>query len=157
LWVLGVGGAAVAAFFAFRTPEPALTGLTLVESVCGAPAERMQLFGRHVADPLSVTFRDQPDMEGERSYSRAELRDEVARLVAAWPSCAFSLEDWRIGEQADGGEWLEGVLVYSASQPGDLHGQRRSLRALFRVRAGVQQLEQLIVGPRERRLPEARP
>jgi hypothetical protein len=156
-WALGVCGAAVAAFFAFRTPEPALTGLTLVESICGAASERMQLFERHVADPLAVSLRDVPDLGGELSYSRAELRDEVARLVAAWPSCAFSLDDWRIREQADGGEWLEGVLVYSESQPGDLHGERRSLRALFRTRSGVQQLERLILGARERRLPEARP
>ena len=49
------------------------------------------------------------------------------------------------------------MLEYSDSQPSDLHGRRRSLRALFREVGGEQRLERLVLGPVERRLPEARP
>jgi hypothetical protein len=156
-WVLAVGGAAVGSFFLFRTPEPARSGLTLLESACGAPADRAALVERHVAESLVLDLADVPDVDAERRYSRSELLEQLMRLDELWPGCAVRLDDWRLRPQADGAEWLEGVLVYSESQPGDLHGNRRRLRALFRTRGGVPQLERLILGPVERRLPEARP
>jgi hypothetical protein len=156
-WALCVGGVAVGSFFLFRTPEPARTGLALLDSVCGAPAERSAVVERHVADPLVFDLSDVRDTDAERSYSRVELLGELTRLDESWPSCSLRLDDWRLRADADGAEWLEGVLVYSESQPGDLHGNRRSLRARFRTREGVPRLERLILGRVERRLPEARP
>jgi hypothetical protein len=155
LWVLGVGGLAVAAYFFFRTPEPARTGLDLIALMCERSPDRAQAVARHVADPLELMAPD--DGGGERTLSHADIQAELGRLDLYFPGCSFSLSDWSIRPGARGTAWLEGALEYSESQPSDLHGQRRPLRALFRETAGEQRLERVVLGPVERRLPEARP
>lgn len=158
LWALGIAVAAVAAFFLFRTPEPARTGLELVRVVCGSAEERRELFERHVLDPLEVRALEPSEaLEAEREYSREELSRELAALNAVWPSCSFSLNDWKVRPHTRGAEWLEGTLEYSASEVTDLHRQRREVRALFRDVDGQPRLERLVLGELERSLPEARP
>jgi hypothetical protein len=156
-WAIAVLGAALAAYVLFRTPEPARTGLELVAAVCGSRQERAQSVERHVAVPLAVSIPDISETGGERNYSPEELLLELEQLNGAWPRCELSLHDWTIRPAANGSAWLEGSLEYSDSQPSDLHGQRRSVRALFRGADDVPRLERLLVGPIERREPEARP
>jgi hypothetical protein len=156
-WAVGVGAAAVAAFFVFRTPEPARTGLFLLELLCERSPERAAAVARHLADPLELTFPPDEALEAERQLSHADVAAELDRLARFVPRCSFSLDDWSISDGARGSAWLEGMLEYSESQPSDLHGQRRPLRALFREVGGEQRLERVLLGPVERRLPEARP
>ena len=156
-WTIGVFGAALGSFMLFRTPEPARTGLELVAVACGSRAERAQWVGRHMAAPLAVNIAELSDTGGEQSYSPEGILLELEQLNAAWPQCAFSLHDWAIQPAANGSAWLEGSLEYSESQPSDLHGRRRAVRALFRDVADTPRLERLRVGPVERREPEARP
>jgi hypothetical protein len=156
-WAVGVSAAAVAAYFVFRTPEPARTGLDLIDLVCSASPARAEAVAEHVAEPLELSFPEDEVSEPERKLSRQDVAEELARLDAFAPGCSFSLDDWSIRAGTPPSAWLEGVLTYSHSQPGDLHGQRRSLRARFRERNGVEQLERVVLGPVERRLPEARP
>jgi len=156
-WAVGISAAAVAAFFIFRTPEPARTGLMLLDLVCERSPERADAVARHVADPLELTFPPDEVMEAERQLSRNDVAAELERLDRFFPRCSFSLDDWTIRDSTAGAAWLEGVLEYSESQPGDLHGRRRAFRALFRELGGEQRLERVLLGPVERRLPEARP
>lgn len=157
-WAAGIVIAAVAAFFLFRTPEPARTGLTLVAAVCGDPAERRALIERHVARALDVRAADAiTGSDGQRELSHSDLERELAKLDAMWPACTFSLKDWVIRPHTSAANWLEGSLEYSASEATDLHAQRRPLRALFREVGGEQRLERLLLGEPERHLPEARP
>jgi len=154
VWVTCIGVAALAAYFIFRTPEPARTGLELIALVCERSPERAEALVRHVADPLQLLV---PEEGAERTLSQSDLGDELARLDAFFPGCSFNLVEWSIRPGARGAAWLEGELWYSDSQPSDLHGQRRPLRALFREEGGQQRLERVVLGPVERRLPEARP
>jgi hypothetical protein len=156
-WAVGIGAAAVAAFFVFRTPEPARTGLLLVDLLCERSPERAAAVARHLAEPLELTVPRDEALEAERELSHADVAAELDRLARFFPRCSFRLDDWSIRDAAAGSAWLEGVLEYSESQPGDLHGQRRPLRALFREVGGEQRLERVLLGPVERRLPEARP
>lgn len=156
-WAVGIAGAATLAYFAFRTPEPARTALLLLDLVCERSPERADAFARHVADPLELRLPEDEVAEAERQLSRDELAAEVERLDRHFPRCSFSLDDWEIRDGAAGSVWVEGVLEYSQSQPMDLHGTRRPLRALFREVGGEQRLERVLLGPVERRLPEARP
>jgi hypothetical protein len=156
-WAVGVSAAAVAAFFIFRTPEPARTGLMLVELICERSPERAAAVARHLAEPIELTFPPDDTLEAERQLSHADVAAELGRLDRTLPRCSFSLDDWTIRDAASGSAWLEGVLEYSESQPFDLHGQRRPLRALFREVGGEQRLERVLLGPVERRVPEARP
>ncbi|HTV22594.1 MAG TPA: hypothetical protein VMG12_28090 [Polyangiaceae bacterium] len=156
-WAAGICAAAVAAFFVFRTPEPARTGLWLIDLVCERSPERAAAIAQHVADPLELTLPPDDVMESERQLSRADVTTELARLDLFLPRCSFGLDDWSIRDGSGGSAWLEGVLEYSDSQPGDLHGRRRPMRALFREVGGEQRLERVWLGPIERRLPEARP
>ena len=155
LWALGITGAAVAAYFVFRTPEPARTGLALLDLVCSRSAARAEAVQRHVAEPLELALPAGED-DGPRTLSHAELMGRLAELDALAPGCVFELEEWTI-RGGSGAVWHEGMLVYSDSQPSDLHGRRRPLRAFFREDGGTWQLERAVLGPRERRLPEARP
>lgn len=157
VWAAGISAAAVAAFFIFRTPEPARTGLLLVDLVCERSPERAAAVARHLAEPVELTFPPDETLEAERQLSHADVARELDRLDRTHPRCSFSLEDWTLRDAASGAAWLEGVLEYSESQPFDLHGQRRPLRALFREVGGEQRLERVLIGPVERRLPEARP
>jgi hypothetical protein len=156
-WAVGISAAAVAAFFVFRTPEPARTALFLLDLLCERSPERNAAVARHLAEPLELTFPPDEVMEAERQLSHAEVATELDRLARSFPRCSFSLDDWSISDAAGSSAWLEGVLEYSESQPSDLHGQRRPLRALFREVGGEQRLERVLLGPVERRLPEARP
>lgn len=156
-WAAGIAAAAVAAFFAFRTPEPARTALLLLDLVCERSPERAAAIAAHVADPLDLELPDDEVMEAERELSHGDLARELDRFDRFFPRCSFSLEDWEIRNGAAGSAWVEGVLEYSESQPSDLHGKRRLLRALFREVGGEQRLERVLLGPIERRLPEARP
>jgi hypothetical protein len=156
-WGLGVAGAAVAAFFIFRTPEPARTGLELVALVCSRSPERAQALERHVREPLQLLVPPEDALEGDAALSHAALAAELTRLDVFFPGCSFSLDQWEIRAGSPGTAWLEGTLEYSDSQPSDLHGQRRALRALFRDDHGLQRLERLVLGRVERHLPEARP
>jgi hypothetical protein len=157
LWAVVIGGAAAAAFFIFRTPEPARTGLDLIALVCSRTPERAAAVQHHVAEPLELMFPPGDALEPEHTYTHAELAGELEQLDAYSPGCSYTLEDWAIREAQPGAAWLEGTLEFSDSQPSDLHGQRRPLRALFREVGGEQRLERVILGPIERRLPEARP
>lgn len=158
VWALGIAAAAVAAFYLFRTPEPARTGLELVRAVCGSLEERRDVLERHVMEPLDVRALEPTELlEAEREYSREELSGELATLNAAWPSCTFSLRDWSLRPHTAGAQWLDGTLEYSASEATDLHRQRREVRALFRDVDGQPRLERVILGELERNLPEARP
>jgi hypothetical protein len=157
LWAVGVAGAATAAFFIFRTPEPARTGLDLVALTCSRSPERIASLERHVADPLELVLPPEDALESNREMSHAALAAELTRLDMFFPGCSFSLEDWTIRPAAAGKAWLEGILTYSDSQPSDLHGQRRILRARFGEAAGVWRVERLVLGRVERSLPEARP
>jgi hypothetical protein len=156
-WAVGIGAAAVAAFFVFRTPEPARTALLLLDLLCERSPERSAAVARHLAEPLELTVPPDDALEAERQLSHADVATELDRLARFFPRCSFSLDDWSIRDAAGGSAWLEGVLEYSESQPGDLHGQQRPLRALFREVGGEQRLERVLLGPVERRLPEARP
>jgi len=156
-WAVAIAAAALGTWFFVRTPEPARTGLELIAQVCARPATRLQALERHVADPLEVSGAPGGEPEGERSLSHAELAERLDELAALAPGCAFELEDWALRPAARGSVWLEGDLVYSDSQPSDLHARRRPLRALFREAGGVQRLERVVLGPFERHLPEARP
>jgi hypothetical protein len=156
-WAAGVAVAAVAAFFIFRTPEPARTGLDLVALVCTRSAERAAALERHVAEPLELVVPPEDALDEDRAMSRAALANELTRLDVFHPGCSFSLEDWAIRPGSPGTAWLEGTLEYSDSQPSDLHGQRRPLRALFRDAGEVWRLERVVLGRVERTLPEARP
>jgi hypothetical protein len=156
-WALGISAAAVAAFFIFRTPEPARTGLLLVDLVCERSPERAAAVAQHLAESLELALPPDDALEPERQLSHADVEAELDRLDTLFPRCSFSLDDWTIREAAGGSAWLEGVLEYSESQPSDLHGRRRPLRALFREVGGEQRLERVLLGPVERRLPEARP
>lgn len=156
-WAIGVLGAAVAAYFIFRTPEPARTGLDLIDLVCSRSPERAEALAKHVAEPLELIFPEGEVTEAERQLSRRDVSAELARLDAFAPGCSFSLDEWSIRAGAPATSWIEGVLTYSHSQPGDLHGQRRPLRARFREAGGLQRLDRVVLGPVERRLPEARP
>jgi hypothetical protein len=156
-WAIGVSGAAIAAFFLFRTPEPARTGLELCALVCSRTPERAAALERHVAEPLELVVPPEDALEGDRELSRTALAAELTRLDVFFPGCSFRLEDWTTRAGAPGTAWLEGTLEYSDSEPSDLHRQRRSLRALFREAGGVQRLERVVLGRVERNLPEARP
>ena len=177
-WALGIAAAAIGAWFFFRTPEPARTGLELIARVCAGRAARLEALERHVADPLELSAAPGGEPEGEHTLSHAELEARLDERAALAPGCEFELEDWSIRPGPRGSAWLEGDLVYSDSQPSDLHARRRPLRALFRevsagARAGedgargtsqpetsgekVQRLERVVLGPFERHLPEARP
>jgi hypothetical protein len=156
-WGVGVAVAAVAAFFIFRTPEPARTGLDLVALVCSRSPERAKAVEQHVAEPLQLIVPSEDALPVEGELSRASLVAELARLDAFVQGCSFSLEDWTIRPGSAGNAWLEGTLEYSNSQPSDLHGQRRPLRASFAEVAGVWRLERLVLGRAEKALPEARP
>jgi hypothetical protein len=158
LWAAGITLAAVGAFFAFRTPEPARTALDLAAVVCGGDvAEREELLARHVAGELVVRITDQEGEAEEHTYSQPQLAEQLLRLDATRPGCSFTLEDWRVRPRVGGTEWLEGTLAYSESQPGDLHAERRPFRALFGDVARQPRLISLLLGPVERRQPEARP
>jgi hypothetical protein len=156
IWATCIGVAALAAYFIFRTPEPARTGLELVARVCERSPARAEAVALHVADPFELVVPED-DAGTERTLSHADLAAELARLDAFFPGCAFSLVEWSIRPGARGTAWLEGSLEYSDSQPSDLHGQRRPLRMLFREERGKQRLVRAVLGPVERRLPEARP
>jgi hypothetical protein len=155
LWGLGIGAAATAAYFFFRTPEPARTGLELIALVCERSPERAQAVARFVADPLALVLPEE-EAGGERTLSHTDIGAELERLDTFSRGCAFSLQDWSL-RSGSGGTWLEGTLEYSDSQPSDLHGQRRPLRALFRANGEGHRLSRVVLGPLERRLPEARP
>jgi hypothetical protein len=155
LWGLGIGAAATLAYFVFRTPEPARTGLDLVALLCDRSPERAQAVARSVADPLSLVLPEE-EADGERTLSHTDIGAELERLDTFFGGCAFSLQDWSL-RSGSGGTWLEGTLEYSDSQPSDLHGQRRPLRALFRGDEAGYRLSRVVLGPLERRLPEARP
>ena len=155
-WVVGIVAATVGAWFFFRTPEPARTGLELLARVCERSAARTEAIERHVAESLELSVEG-GELEGEQSLSRAQIGKRLDELATFAPGCAFELEDWAIRGGGPGRSWLEGDLVYSDSQPSDLHARRRPLRALFREVNGVERLERVVLGPFERHVPEARP
>ena len=93
----------------------------------------------------------------ELRYSRFELLEQLGQLEAARPRCQLRLTDYDMGSDGQGNEWLTGQLEFSDSQAGDLHAERRSVRAQFRRSGDRRRLAQLRLGAPERRLPEARP
>lgn len=157
-WAVGIAATATLVYFASHTPEPARTGLDLVAAVCeGDGRERAELIEAHVVATLEVWSSDGVGDEQARTLERRQLVAELLAFNAARPHCACSLEDWRTRPEDNGSQWLEGTLEYSDSQASDLHVQRRPLRALFRDVASQPRLERLVLGPIERRQPEARP
>jgi hypothetical protein len=160
--VAGWSGVAVAILIGallFRTGEPARTALELVAAVCSerSPREREREIAQHVAESLSIDVEDAEAGWLSLSYSRVELLEQLAQLDATRPRCQLRLDDWSTGSGPDGAEWLTGQLEFSDSQAGDLHAERRSLRAQFRRVGDERRLERIRLGAPERRLPEARP
>jgi hypothetical protein len=143
----------------FRTPEPARTGLALLTLLCSErrPSERQRQLERGVASELEFELEADSGEVQVRSYTERELPDLLAEFNALRPRCEVSLRDWRVRDGAAGHSTLEGELEYSESQVGDLHAERRTLRAQFRSERGGVRLERIRLGPVERRLPEARP
>ena len=143
----------------FRTPEPARTGLALLALVCNErrPNERQRQLEHGVANELEVEIEEDTGEVETRSYTQRELPEVLVEFNALRPRCEVSLRDWRVRERAVGHAVLEGELEYSESQVGDLHADRRAVRAQFRVEQGAVRLERIRLGPVERRLPEARP
>lgn len=143
----------------FRTPEPARTGLALLALVCSErrPNERQRLLEQGVAAELEVEVEEDTGEVEAHGYTQRELPDVLEEFSALHPRCEISLRDWRVRDGAAGHPALEGELEYSESQVGDLHADRRPLRAQFRVEAGSVRLERIRLGPIEHRLPEARP
>jgi hypothetical protein len=142
-----------------RTPEPARTALSLASSLCGerSPREREHEIAEHVAEYLLVDIEDTEAGWLSLRYSRAELFEQLAQFDAARPRCQLQLDDWSIQSAADGSEWLSAELEFSESQAGDLHAERRSLRAQFRSDAARRRLERVRLSAPRRHLPEARP
>ena len=95
-WAAGLGSAAVAAFFIFRTPEPARTGQLLLDLLCERSPERAAAIARHVADPVEMTFPADEVMEAERQLSRSDVAAELEQLDRYLPRCSFSLDEWTI-------------------------------------------------------------
>jgi hypothetical protein len=182
LWGAAGGVLAFGATLLFRDPEPARTALELVDVACGAsPAAQRRLLEEHVADELRIEIDDSGEDEGEPSaldrvqaglslrsartdddaseftWTQAELRQKLAELNALSPHCRLSLSNYSLHTAHDGSEWVHGELDYSASQPGDLHAERRRVRAQFRRSGDQVQLQRLLLGAVERRVPEARP
>ena len=182
LWGALGGAVALAATVFFREPEPVRTALELVDVACGAsPAEQRRLLEEHIADSLEVAIdpsgadEEEPtaldrlqaglsarsgravDDASEVSWTPAELSSKLAELNALSPHCQLNLHDYSVHPGSDGTEWLEGDLDYSDSQPGDLHAERRRVRAQFRQNGDRVHLERLLLGKVERRVPEARP
>jgi len=181
LWGAVGGAVALGATLLFRDPEPARTALELVDVACGAsPAEQRRLLKEHVADALSIEIdqsgedEDEPSVieraqaglsagparrndDSEFTWTQTELSMKLAELNALSPNCRLSLSNYSLHAGSDGSEWLDGDLDYSASQPGDLHAERRRLRAQFRRNGDDVHLERLLLGAVERRVPEARP
>lgn len=164
-----------------RDPEPARTALELVDVACGAsPAEQRRLLRKYIADPLEVEIDSSGQDDDEPSaleraqaglsprstrtndgsdftWTQAEVGVKLAELNAISPNCRLSLSNYDLHAASDGSQWLDGDLDYSASQPGDLHAERRRLRARFRQTGELMRLEWLQLGPIERHIPEARP
>jgi len=182
LWGAGGGVVALGVMLLFRDPEPARTALELVDVACGAsPAEQRRLLKEHIADTLQVEIDhggeddDEPsaleraraglsprsartdDDASEFTWTQAEVSQKLAELNALSPHCRLSLSNYSLHAASDGSEWLQGDLDYSASQPGDLHAERRRVRAQFRRSGDDVRLEHLLLGAVERRVPEARP
>ncbi|HVZ34389.1 MAG TPA: hypothetical protein VG963_18300 [Polyangiaceae bacterium] len=147
------------AALALRTPEPARSGLQLLGLVCSQRrlSEQRNLLSLRVSEPFELQISGEPEAESELRLTRAELSERLSEFNVLHPRCEVSLRDWRIRSAGDAAEWLEGELEFSESQAGDLHAEHRSLRAEFRVRGHEVRLERALVGPPERRLPEARP
>jgi hypothetical protein len=147
------------AALALRTPEPARSGLALLGLVCSQRrlSEQRSQLSLHVSEAFELQIAGEPEAEEGLHLTRAELSERLSEFNALHPRCEVSLQNWRIRSADDGAEWLQGELEFSESQAGDLHAEHRSLRAEFRVRASEVRLERTLVGPPERRLPEARP
>ncbi|HKO92402.1 MAG TPA: hypothetical protein VJU61_14665 [Polyangiaceae bacterium] len=152
-----VGGAvAFGAALFFREPEPARTALELVDVACGASAtERRRILTEHVEGALEVALDNTGN--SEFTWTQDEVVLQLAQLDALSPHCQLSLHDYSVRRDGDGSEWLEGDLDFSASQFGDLHAERRRVRAQFRRSGDQVRLARLLLGPVERRVPEARP
>ena len=180
LWGAGGGLVALGVLLLFRDPEPARTALELVDVACGASAgEQRRVLTEHVEGALEVEIAGDGDGEpteldrlraglsarpprtqdgsSEFTWTQAEVAQKLAELNALSPHCRLSLHDYRLRAAEDGSQWLEGDLDFSASQLGDLHAERRHVRAQFRSSGGDVRLERLLLGPVERRVPEARP
>ena len=147
------------AALALRAPEPARSGLELLGLVCSQRrlSEQRSQLSLHVGEPFELQIAGEPEAEEELHLTRAELSERLSEFNVLHPHCEVSLQNWRIRSAEGGGEWLDGELEFSESQAGDLHAEHRSLRAQFRVRGSEVRLERALVGPPERRLPEARP
>lgn len=158
-WAIGGVCALLAAYFAVRTPEPARTALELVSLSCeAAPAqERIQKIAPLLSESLELSTSDAVLSEVQGVLSREQALGLLRAIGLQRPACSASLDDWRLRDGAKGLRWVEGMLRYSDSQPGDLHAERRAFRAAFREREGVQQLERIFLGSAEPYEPEARP
>jgi hypothetical protein len=181
LWGAVGGAVAFGASVLFREPELARIGLELVDAACGAsPAERLRILKEHVGSTIQVEIeRSDDDTEPteldrlqaglsarrdrmqdgsiEFTWTQAELALQLVDLNAMHPNCQLGLRDYSVHPSSDGSEWLQGDLDFSASQAGDLHAERRRVRAQFRRSGDDLRLERLLLGPVERHVPEARP
>lgn len=156
-WLLAFVAIAALAAYALRTPEPLRTAIALASAVCGPADERTALLERHLASKLELRVTDADGESSTHTYERAELALALAEWNAARPGCVFTLEEQHLGSESAGARWVEGTITYSDSQPSDIHGERRSVRARFSMTSEVPVLERLVLGAPERREPEARP
>jgi hypothetical protein len=158
-WAIGGVCALLLAYLALRTPEPARSALELVSLACeAAPAEeRIQQIAPRLSESLELSTSDPVLSEVQGVLSREQAVGLLRAFLLQRPACNASLDDWRLRDGPRGLRWVEGMLRYSDSQPGDLHAERRAFRAAFREREGGQQLERLFLGAAEPYEPEARP
>jgi hypothetical protein len=182
LWGAVGGAVAFGASIFFREPEPARIALELADVACGASAgEQRRVLAEHVEGTLEVEIDESGSDDGEPTefdrlraglsadrarakdgssefaWTQTELAMKLAELNALSPHCRLSLHDYSLHDGNDGSEWLDGDLDFSAAQLGDLHAERRRVRAQFRRSGSELRLERLLLGPVERRVPEARP
>jgi len=145
-------------FVAFRTPEPARTAFALVAGVCNGGSERARarLLDAYVAERLTLEQEDDERRWSRRRLTRHELHELLAELELWHPRCQLELEVTEV-RGAEGAERLDGELLFSDSQAGDLHGEGRSVSAQFETVGGQRRLVRVLLFAPQRRLPEARP
>ncbi|MEO8184595.1 MAG: hypothetical protein ABI895_37780 [Deltaproteobacteria bacterium] len=145
-------------FLVVRTPEPARTAFALVAGVCGVGSEsaRARLLDTYVAERLTLELEDDEQRWSRRRLTRHELLEQLAELDLWHPRCQLELELTEV-RGAQGAERLDGELLFSDSQAGDLHAEGRSVSAQFETVGGQRRLVRVLLFAPQRRLPEARP
>jgi hypothetical protein len=141
------------AYLLLVTPEPGRTARRLAASLCDETPEGLALAAApHLAEVIDLALDGAP--------TRATRADALGMAMGwrrAHAGCSSSLTQLGL-EPADGDAvWVAGTLVLSSSQPGDVHAELRSVRALFRPADKRPRLVRLVLSAPLQALPEARP